>query len=115
MSKNNKILEDVSKLASSALATAVNVKNDLSHYIKNQVEVLVKKMNFVTRKEFNTIKKVVIQNQLDIEKLIGKKKNSKESKRTSGTSTSSAKTSSTGTKSSKNNTRKKSPSTKNKK
>ena len=63
-------MDDLAKLAGSAFAGAVNVKNDLSEYIKNQVESCFKKMNFVTREEFEVVKKIAMDNSLALKKLL---------------------------------------------
>ena len=43
MKKDNKIIDDLTEISGSAFAWAVNMKSDLSEYIKNQVEGCVKK------------------------------------------------------------------------
>ena len=73
MKKDNKILDDLAKLASSTFTGAVNAKNDLSEYITNQIETFIKKMNFVTKKELDVVKKLAQDNRLMIEKLQKKK------------------------------------------
>lgn len=66
MTKNNKILHDLSKVASSTVATMVNIKNDLATYIKHQVKVALKNMDFVSKQDFQALKKSVeaINNEL---------------------------------------------------
>lgn len=66
MTKNNKILHDLSKVASSTVATMVNIKNDLATYIKHQVKVALKNMDFVSKNDFQALKKSVeaINNEL---------------------------------------------------
>ncbi|WPX96307.1 accessory factor UbiK family protein [Candidatus Bandiella euplotis] len=58
MKKDNKIMDDIAKLAGSTFAGAVNAKNELLEYITKQVETLLKKMKFVTREEFEVVKKL---------------------------------------------------------
>ena len=69
MKQNNRIIDDIARLASSTFTGAVNVKNELSEYITQQIEKLMKKMNFVTREEFDVIKKLTRDNRVLIEKL----------------------------------------------
>ena len=69
MKQNNRIIDDIARLASSTFTGAVNVKNELSEYITQQIEKLIKKMNFVTREEFDVIKKLTRDNRVLIEKL----------------------------------------------
>ena len=73
MPKDNNIFTDMAKLANSALATTANMKNEMTRFIKSQIESFIKSMNFVERKEFDVLKKMVMQNTLAIEKLTGKK------------------------------------------
>lgn len=69
MEKDNKIMDDLAKLAGSAFAGAVNMKNDLSEYIKNQVESCLKKMNFITREEFEVVEKMAMDNSIALKKI----------------------------------------------
>ena len=43
MKKDNKILDDLAKLAGSTFTGAVNVKNEIAEYITQQIEKLIKK------------------------------------------------------------------------
>lgn len=69
MKHNNRIIDDIARLANSTFTGAVNIKNELSEYITQQIEKLMKKMNFVTREEFDIIKKLTQDNRILIEKL----------------------------------------------
>lgn len=79
MKKDNKILDDLAKLAGSTLTGAVNAKNEISEYITQQIEKLIKKMNFVTREEFDVVKKLAQDNRLMLEKMKMKKTTVKKS------------------------------------
>ena len=70
MTQDNKLFQDISRLANSAISGAANVKNELSNFIKLQIEMLLKNMNFVTREEFEIVKKIAEKNSLDIKKLL---------------------------------------------
>ena len=70
--KNNTILNDLSKMASSTVATMVNIKNDLSTYVHNQVKTSIKAMDFATRAEVATLKKTIEALQKEVSKLSGK-------------------------------------------
>ena len=78
MKKDNKILDDLAKLAGSTFTGAVNVKNEIAEYITQQIEKFIKKMNFVTREEFDVVKKLAQDNRLMLEKMKDKKKNANE-------------------------------------
>ena len=73
MKKDNKILDDLAKLAGSTFTGAVNVNNEIAEYITQQIEKLIKKMNFVTREEFDVVKKLAQDNRLMLEKIKDKK------------------------------------------
>ena len=66
---NNKILQDLSRLANSALSTALQAKNDMAKTIRHHVETFIKKMNFITKREHDVVKKMVTQQSLDIKTL----------------------------------------------
>ncbi len=70
--KNTTILNDLSKMASSTVATMVNIKNDLSTYVHNQVKTSIKAMDFATRAEVATLKKTIEALQKEVSKLSGK-------------------------------------------
>ena len=82
MKKDNKILDDLAKLAGSTFTGAVNAKNEISEYIAQQIEKFIKKMNFVTREEFDVVKKLAQDNRLMLEKMKVKKAPAKKSAKT---------------------------------
>ena len=64
---NKNIFKDMSKIAGSAFSTASNIKNDVVDIVKHQVEVFVKKMNFITREEFNVVKKLIAKTSEELQ------------------------------------------------
>ena len=70
MTQDNKLFQDIYKLANSAIASAANVKSELSHLIKLQIEMLLKNMNFVTKEEFEIVKKMAEKNSIEIKKIL---------------------------------------------
>jgi BMFP domain-containing protein YqiC len=58
---NGKLLHDLSRMASSAVSTAMQAKNDWARVIKQNVETFIRRMNFVTKKEHDVVKKMVSQ------------------------------------------------------
>ena len=74
MAKDNKFLDDFSKLAGSTFASMVNMKNEFSKLVKEQVKASLKSMDFVSRNEFNALKQMTSQmrKELDALKLGGK-------------------------------------------
>ncbi len=70
MSKeNNKIIQDVYKLAGSVFTTAINVKNDIGEFINQQIEDLLKKRDFVSRREFEVMNKIVCDSKIQLSEL----------------------------------------------
>lgn len=63
MNKSNKLLKDISAMASSTFSTMVNMKDEISRMIKEQIKSSLKKMDFVTKAEFNALKKIVLEMQ----------------------------------------------------
>ncbi len=66
------IFDSISKLTNSSVSMVSDFWKDVSSAVKSQVESIIKGMNFVTREEFNVVKKLVIQSKIEIEKLNGK-------------------------------------------
>ncbi len=58
MSKKD-IFKDLSRFASSTFEAMSNMKNDIAHMINEQIKTSLKKMDFVTKAEFNALKKSV--------------------------------------------------------
>ncbi|CAG7596812.1 MAG: accessory factor UbiK family protein [Candidatus Midichloria sp.] len=74
MSKdNNNLFADIVKLANSAIATTASMKNELTKFVKYQIESFIAGMDFVKREEFEVVKKMATQNALALEKITGKK------------------------------------------
>lgn len=65
MPKNKSIFEDINKLASSTFTTMVNLKNEVSQMVKDQMKTSIKSMDFVSKSDFDALKKVV--NNMDKE------------------------------------------------
>jgi BMFP domain-containing protein YqiC len=55
MQKDNKIFEDVARLASGAAGGLLDIKRDIEAMVGNQLEKLLQKMNLVTKEEFDTV------------------------------------------------------------
>ncbi len=66
------IFDSISKFTNSSIATISDLWKDLASFVKNQVESTIKGMNFITRSEFDALKKLVIQNKIEMEKIKGK-------------------------------------------
>jgi BMFP domain-containing protein YqiC len=75
---NNKFFDDVSKIATSSMATLVNLKNEVSGMVKEQVKAILKSMDVVTRNEFNSVKKMLTDIKAELVEI---KKGEKEMKK----------------------------------
>jgi BMFP domain-containing protein YqiC len=71
MKKDNHFLDDLSKMASSAVSTMMTIKQDLATYIKQQIKLGLKNMDFVSKNDFKALKKSVEILQAEIAQLKG--------------------------------------------
>ena len=55
MQSDNKIFEDVGKLATSALGVAQNVKEEVETLVKQRLERVVSELDVVSREEFEVV------------------------------------------------------------
>ncbi|TDI59817.1 MAG: accessory factor UbiK family protein [Alphaproteobacteria bacterium] len=55
MQSENKIFDDVSKLATSALGVAQNVKEELETLMRQRLERAIADLDVVSREEFDTV------------------------------------------------------------
>jgi BMFP domain-containing protein YqiC len=78
MSKNKNFLDDLNKLASSTFSTMVNIKNEISESVKEQIKSSLKGMDFVSKNDFEALKKTVAHLQDEVKKLKGPAKTSHE-------------------------------------
>ena len=65
MAKNNKFFDDLAKLASSSFSSLMSLKGEITNMVKDQMRTQLKSMDFVTRAEFNALKKVVMKQNPD--------------------------------------------------
>jgi BMFP domain-containing protein YqiC len=69
MKKDNKILSDLGRIATSALATASSIQREVAEYTRQSFESLAKRMNFVTKDEVDVLKKIITQLKKDVQEL----------------------------------------------
>lgn len=69
MQKNNKFFEDIAKFATSAGGAFVEWKNEVENLASAQVDKVLRRMDLVTREEFNALREVAIKARLEQEKL----------------------------------------------
>lgn len=69
MQKNNKFFDDIAKLASSAGGTFLEMKTELENQAAAQVDKVLKRMDLVTREDFNTVREMAAKARSEQERL----------------------------------------------
>lgn len=73
MKKDNNFFSDFTKLTESVLNTAINAKREIAQIILEQMSKLLKNHDFVSREEFEVLKKIALTTKHDLETLAGLK------------------------------------------
>lgn len=69
MQKNNKFFDDIAKLASSAGGTFLEMKTELEAQAATQVDKVLRRMDLVTREDFNTVRDMAVKARSEQERL----------------------------------------------
>ncbi len=69
MQTENRILDDLARLATSALGTASGVRDEIEARLRHQFERLIAGMDLVRRDEFEAVKAMAANARLEQEKL----------------------------------------------
>ena len=69
MEKYNKLLENITKLIEKGLFTSKDLKKEVENLLKFRMEIVVNKLNLVSREEFEVQKKVIQKLRKDLIKL----------------------------------------------
>lgn len=69
MSKNKKILHDISKIASAAFSCASNIKRGTTSCMKDSLSKFFSKMNLVKREEFEAQNKILMQTKKRVDEI----------------------------------------------
>lgn len=69
MKNSNKILNDIFSVASGAAGGIMDVKREIEVMVEHQMEKLLKKMNLVTKEEFDTTQAMLIKARLEQKEL----------------------------------------------
>lgn len=56
MQKDQKLFDDLSRLASGAAGSLLDMKREIEASVQAQVEKMIERMNLVTREEFDAVK-----------------------------------------------------------
>ncbi len=74
MSNNEKLLKFLSRIIESGVLTSQDLKKEIFNNIKFQKENVVNKLDLVSRKEFDVLKKIVQKQEIKLKKLSKKSK-----------------------------------------
>ena len=69
MQKDNKLFDDVARLASGAAGSVLDIKREIEASIAARVERLMMKMNLVSREEFEVVRAMAATARAEQEKL----------------------------------------------
>ena len=69
MEKYNKLLGNITKLIEKGLFTSKDLKKEVEDLLKFKMEIIVNKLNLVSREEFEVQKKIIEQLQKKLAKL----------------------------------------------
>ena len=74
MSNSDKILKTISNLIENGILTSKDIQKEITTDFKFKKEKLINKLELVSKKEFEVLKKIVQKQDLMIKKLIKNKK-----------------------------------------
>ncbi len=74
MSNSDKILKTLSNLIETGILTSKDIRNEISTDLKFKKDKIVNKLELVSRKEFEILKKIVQKQEIQIQKLQKRKK-----------------------------------------
>ena len=74
MSNSEKILKTISDLIETGILTSKDIRKELSTDLKFKKDKIINKLELVSRKEFEVLKKLVEKQEIRINKLQKKKK-----------------------------------------
>ncbi len=77
MNNSEKILKSLSSLIENGILTSQDIKKEISTDLKFKKDKLINKLELVSRKEFEILKKIVQKQDILIKKLIKNKKTKK--------------------------------------
>lgn len=69
MQTNNRLLDDIAKVANGAVSTLVGVRGEVEQMVHQQLDRMIDNADLVTREEFDAVKAVAQTARLEQEKL----------------------------------------------
>ena len=79
MEKSNKFLRNITELIEKGLFSSKDIKKEVENSLKLRMEIIVNKLNLVSREEFEVQKKIIDKLRKDLKKIKTRKKNNKSS------------------------------------
>ncbi len=74
MNNSEKILKTISNLIETGILTSKDLRKEISTDLKFKKDKIINKLNLVSRKEFEVLKKIVQKQDVQIQKLQKKRK-----------------------------------------
>ena len=74
MSNSEKILKSISSLVENGILTSKDIKKEITTDLKFKKDKIINKLELVSRKEFEVLKKIVQKQDVIIKKLLKNKK-----------------------------------------
>ena len=74
MEKYNKLLRNITELIEKGLYSSKDLKREVKNTLKLEIEILVNKLNLVSREEFEVQKKLIEKLQKELVKIKTKKR-----------------------------------------
>ena len=69
MQKDHKFFEDIARMASSAGGTLMEMKREVESMVTAQVDKVLRRMDLVTREDFNLVREMAVKARTEQEKL----------------------------------------------
>ena len=74
MSNSEKILKAISNLIETSVLTSKDIRKEISTDLKFKKDKIINKLDLVSRKEFEVLKKIVQKQEIQIQKIQKRKK-----------------------------------------
>ena len=74
MNNSEKILKTISNLIETGILTSSDIRKEFSNDLKFKKDRIINKLELVSRKEFEILKRIVEKQEIQIQKLLKKKK-----------------------------------------
>lgn len=69
MQKDNKLLDDLARMATGAAGSVLEMKREMQHMVNEQLEKLLSRMNFATREEYEALHAMIAKFRTEQEEI----------------------------------------------